>query len=98
VSITGPSRPERKHRISEKRRQQYRFSILLIDDMQRIGLERFYRITIRCIKEINMNRLLNTALAAAFAFALTFGSIGAIVTVPSAQAAAPTAFELPVIA
>ncbi len=45
-----------------------------------------------------MNRLLNTALAAAFAFALTFGSIGAIVTVPSAQAAAPTAFELPVIA
>jgi len=57
--------------------------------MQRIGLERFYRITIRCIKEINMNRLLNTALAAAFAFALTFGSIGAIVTVPPVQAALP---------
>jgi hypothetical protein len=65
--------------------------------MPRIGLEGFYRITICCIKEINMKRPLNTALAATFAFALTFGSIGAIVTVPPAQAAAPAALALPVI-
>ncbi len=44
-----------------------------------------------------MKRPLNTALAATFAFALTFGSIGAIVTVPPAQAAAPAALALPVI-
>ena len=45
-----------------------------------------------------MNRLLNTALAATFAFALTLGSIGAIVTVPPAQAEVPAAFALPAIA
>ena len=45
-----------------------------------------------------MNRLLNTAIATAFAFVLTFGSIGAIVTVPPAQAEAPAAFDLPEIA
>jgi hypothetical protein len=66
--------------------------------MKRIGLERLYRITIRCIKEINMPRYMNTTLAALAALALSLGSIGAIVTVPPAQAAAPAALELPVIA
>jgi hypothetical protein len=42
------------------------------------------------IKEIDMNRFANHAFAALAAFALTLGSIGAIVTVPAAQAATPT--------
>ncbi len=37
-----------------------------------------------------MNRFANHAFAALAAFALTLGSIGAIVTVPAAQAATPT--------
>ncbi|MCL9983509.1 MAG: hypothetical protein NBV60_10170 [Erythrobacter sp.] len=45
-----------------------------------------------------MTRFANTALAAFAALALSLGSIGAIVTVPPAQAAAPAALELPVIA
>lgn len=45
-----------------------------------------------------MPRSFNTTLAALAAFALSLGSIGAIVTVPPAQAAAPAALELPVIA
>jgi hypothetical protein len=45
-----------------------------------------------------MNRYFNTAIAAAFAFALTFGSIGAIVTVPPAQAEAPAVLAMPAIA
>ncbi len=39
-----------------------------------------------------MNRFANHAFAALAAFALTLGSIGAIVTVPPAHAAAPVAF------
>jgi hypothetical protein len=97
VSITAPSRPERNHRISEKRHRQYRFSILLIDDKSRIGLEAPYRITIRCIKEINMNHVLNHSLAAIAAFVIAVSSIGAIVTVPPAQAAVPVVL-LPTIA
>jgi hypothetical protein len=76
-------------RLTGKQRGQYRFSILLIDDKQRIGLGKFYRITMRPIKEIDMNHFANHAFAALAAFALTLGSIGAIVTVPPAQAAAP---------
>jgi len=45
-----------------------------------------------------MNRFANTALAAFAALALTFGSIGAIVTVPPAQAETPAALALPAIA
>lgn len=45
-----------------------------------------------------MDRYLNTAFAAAFAFALTLGSIGAIVTVPPVQAEVPAALALPAIA
>jgi hypothetical protein len=45
-----------------------------------------------------MNRFLNTALAAFIAVALSFSSIGAIVTVPPAQAAAPTALAMPALA
>ncbi len=45
-----------------------------------------------------MNRFLNHAFAVAFAFALTLGSIGAIVTVPTAQAEVPSALALPAIA
>jgi len=40
----------------------------------------------------------NTALAACAALVLTFASIGAIVTVPPAQAETPAALDLPVIA
>lgn len=54
--------------------------------MTRLGLVIPYRITIRTIKGINMNHWLNQSLAAALAFVLTLGSIGAIVTVPPAQA------------
>ncbi|MDP5102403.1 MAG: hypothetical protein NWP98_00580 [Erythrobacter sp.] len=45
-----------------------------------------------------MNRILNTALAAAFAFGLTFGTIGVLVTVPPAQAEVPVAWALPEVA
>lgn len=45
-----------------------------------------------------MNRFANHAFAALAAFALTLGSIGAIVTVPPAHAAAPVAFALPPLA
>jgi len=45
-----------------------------------------------------MTRFANTALAACAAFVLTLGSIGAIVTVPTAQAAAQTALPAPEIA
>jgi hypothetical protein len=84
--------------LTAKRRAQYRFSILLIDDMPRIGLERVYRITMCPSKEIDMNRLANTALAACAAFVLSLASIGAIVTVPPAQAQASAAFALPPVA
>jgi hypothetical protein len=70
----------------------------LIDDKSRIGLEAPYRITIRNFKEINMPRSFNTTLAALAALMLSLGSISAIVTVPPAQAAAPAALGLPVIA
>lgn len=45
-----------------------------------------------------MNGFANTALAACAAFALTLGSIGAIVTVPPAEAASPTPLGLPHLA
>lgn len=45
-----------------------------------------------------MNRFANHVFAAVCAFALTLGSIGAIVTVPPAQAAAPAAFAMPALA
>jgi hypothetical protein len=50
------------------------------------------------IKEIDMNRFANHAFAALAAFVLALGSIGAIVTVPPAQAAAPAALSLPPLA
>jgi hypothetical protein len=45
-----------------------------------------------------MPRSFNTTLAALAALMLSLGSISAIVTVPPAQAAAPAALGLPVIA
>lgn len=45
-----------------------------------------------------MNRFVNHTFAALAAFVLTLGSIGAIVTVPPAQAEVPAAFTLPAIA
>ncbi len=45
-----------------------------------------------------MNRLLNQSFAAAFAAILALGSIGAIVTVPPAQAEVPAALAMPAIA
>lgn len=45
-----------------------------------------------------MTRFANTALAACAAFVLTLGSIGAIVTVPPAQAETPAALDLPNLA
>ncbi len=45
-----------------------------------------------------MTRFANTALAACAAFVLTLGSIGAIVTVPTAQAETPAALDLPNLA
>jgi hypothetical protein len=42
-----------------------------------------------CWKENDMTRFANTALAACAALILSITSIGAIVTVPTAQAAAP---------
>jgi hypothetical protein len=49
-------------------------------------------------KEINMTRILNSSLAAVAALVLSLTSIGAIVTVPPAQAAAPAALPLPALA
>ena len=66
--------------------------------MARIGIEGIYRITMCNIKEINMTRFLNNSLALAIAALLTLSSIGAIVTVPPAQAAGPAAFALAEIA
>jgi hypothetical protein len=45
-----------------------------------------------------MTRLTSNILAACAALALTFGSIGAIVTVPPAQAETPAAIDLPNLA
>lgn len=45
-----------------------------------------------------MTRFAKTALAACAAFVLTLGSIGAIVTVPPAQAETPAALDLPNLA
>jgi len=45
-----------------------------------------------------MPRLANHALAACAAVFLSLASIGAVVTVPPAQAAAPAALALPVLA
>jgi hypothetical protein len=45
-----------------------------------------------------MNRFVNHAFAAAIAFTLTLGSIGAIVTVPPAQAETPAMLAMPEIA
>lgn len=42
-----------------------------------------------CLKEIDMNRYANQAFATFAAFALTFSTIGAIVTVPPVEAPAP---------
>jgi hypothetical protein len=77
--------------LTAKQRAQYCFSILLIDDKSRIGLEAFYRITMCNLKELDMPRFANAAFAACAAFVLSIASIGAIVTVPPAEAAAPAA-------
>ncbi|WP_166545970.1 hypothetical protein [Porphyrobacter sp. SLTP] len=45
-----------------------------------------------------MNSIANTALAACAALVLSLASIGAIVTVPPAEAAAPAALNLPDLA
>jgi hypothetical protein len=45
-----------------------------------------------------MTRFANTAFAACAALVLTLGSIGAIVTVPPAQATVPAALDLPILA
>ena len=45
-----------------------------------------------------MNRIANTALAACAALVLSLASIGAIVTVPPAQAASTAMLDLPVLA
>lgn len=45
-----------------------------------------------------MNRFLNQTLAVAFAALLTLGSVGAIVTVPPAQAETPAMLAMPEIA
>lgn len=45
-----------------------------------------------------MNRFAETALAACAAVVLSLASIGAIVTVPPAKAATPTALSLPDLA
>lgn len=45
-----------------------------------------------------MTRFATNALAACAAVLLTFGSIGAIVTIPPAQAKTPAAFALPPVA
>jgi hypothetical protein len=76
----------RSRGLTAKRRGQYRFSILLIDDMPRIGLDGVYRITMCPRKENDMTRSGNTVLAACAAAFLSLTSIGAIVTVPPADA------------
>lgn len=88
----------RSEELTVKQHDQYRISIISIDDMSRIGLERVYRITMCLRKEIDMTRILNTSLAALAAVVLSLSSIGAIVTVPPAQAAAPAALPLPTLA
>jgi hypothetical protein len=45
-----------------------------------------------------MNRAFNTIFVAALAFAISLGSIGAIVTVSPSQAEVPAALALPAIA
>ncbi len=45
-----------------------------------------------------MTRIANSALAACAAMVLSLVSIGAIVTVPPSEAAAPAALDLPVFA
>jgi hypothetical protein len=82
----------------DNRHGQYRFSILLIDDKSRIGLEGVYRITMCNRKENDMTRFANTAFAACAAVILSLASIGAIVIVPSAQAANPAMLTLPSLA
>jgi hypothetical protein len=81
-----------------KQHRQYRFSILLIDDMPRIGLERIYRITMSLRKENDMDRLASATLAVCAAMFLTISAIDAIVTVSTAQAETPAAFALPAVA
>jgi hypothetical protein len=49
-------------------------------------------------KEIDMTRFANTTLAALAALLLSMGSIGAIVTVPPAEAAVPASVDLPALA
>lgn len=49
-------------------------------------------------KENDMTRFATNALAACAAVVLTFASIGAIVTVPPAEAATPAALSLPDLA
>lgn len=49
-------------------------------------------------KEIDMTRFATNALAACAAVLLTFGSIGAIVTVPPAQAETSAVIALPALA
>jgi ABC-type arginine transport system permease subunit len=94
----SPAQSIADHGFSVKRDAPYRFSILLIDDMARIALERVYRITMSPIKEIDMNRILSQTLSVAFAAFLTLGSVGAIVTVPPAQAETPAMLAMPEIA
>jgi hypothetical protein len=50
------------------------------------------------IKENDMSRFANTALAAFAALVLSLGSIGAIVSVPPAHAGTPAVLDLPVLA
>jgi len=49
-------------------------------------------------KENDMNRFANSALAACAALVLSLASIGAIVTVPPAEAQTAAAFSLPPVA
>jgi hypothetical protein len=74
--------------LAAKRCGQYCFSIILIDDKSRIELANVYRITMHRWKENDMTRYANTALAAFVALILSIASIGAIVTVPPAEASA----------
>jgi hypothetical protein len=66
--------------------------------MPRIGLEKIYRITMCPRKENDMPRFANTALAACAAAFLSLASIGAVVTVPPAQAETPAVLALPAVA
>ena len=80
--------------LSAKQRAQYRFSILLIDDKPRIGLEVIYRISMHPIKENDMPRFASHAFAALVALALTLGSIDAICKAPPVQTAAHAAIAI----